>query len=69
MCIRDRGRAERDPAQRKAIYGRIQEIVSTEYGLIVPFHWPNINALHKSVKGHVIHPVTWLDLRGVSLEQ
>ena len=64
-----KGRGEKDPAQRKAIYGRIQEIVSNEYGLIVPFHWPNINALHKSVKGHVIHPVTWLDLRGVSLEQ
>ena len=64
-----KGRAEQDAAQRTAIYGRIQEIVSNEFGLVVPFHWPNINALHKSVKGHVIHPVTWLDLRGVSLEQ
>ncbi len=31
--------------------------------------WLADAALHKSVRGHVIHPVTWLGLRGVSLEQ
>lgn len=63
------GRAEREFLKRKAIYGRIQEIVSNEYGLIIPLHWPNINVLHKRVQGHTMHPISWLDLRAISLTQ
>ena len=64
------GRSEPDEQRRKAVYGRIQELVYNEAGLLIPIHKPAVYARLKTVQSYEPHPIgLWLDLRNVSLAQ
>ena len=51
-----KGKATFDPAERKNIYDRVQEIIYNESPVIVLFHKSMITAVHDRVSGYRIHP-------------
>lgn len=63
------GRKETDVEKRKQIYGQVQDILVTEGPAGVAYHSTFITALQKQVRGYVVHPIRWVDLRWTYLQK
>jgi peptide/nickel transport system substrate-binding protein len=63
----DAGRSEADPAKRKDIYGKAQQIIANDGHFVVPYHSKYVGARRKSVQGYQLHPLRWVNLRGTSV--
>lgn len=61
----DAARRAADPAQRKALYTQVQQLISDEGAVIIPYFRPILTALRSKIQGFTPHPAGWLDLRDV----
>lgn len=64
----EEGRESTDLERRKEIYAEIQEIVAEDGPSIITYHKTYITAVRNEVKGYVVHPIRWVDVRSVWLD-
>ena len=50
------GRAEQDDAMRKTIYTEVQQLISEQGGVIIPYFAPFLQAATKRLQGHIPGP-------------
>lgn len=61
----EEGRSEADPTKRKEIYVKAQQIIADNGHFVVPYHTKYVSAARKNVQGYTLHPLRWVNLRGV----
>jgi peptide/nickel transport system substrate-binding protein len=59
----DAARRELDPAERKMLYGKVQEILALDGPAIIPYFANYASAVSKTVSGIPVSPLKWVDLR------
>jgi len=63
----DDARGQRNPAQRKELYGQAQQLLMEEGAVIIPYFKPTLLALRGNIQNFTPHPAGWLDFRTTSL--
>ncbi len=63
----DQARAERNDAERKALYQQAQQLIWEEGSVIIPYFKPAMIALRHNVQNFILHPAGWLDFSTVEV--
>ncbi|MDX1431819.1 MAG: ABC transporter substrate-binding protein [Gammaproteobacteria bacterium] len=65
----DQGKSSTDPAERKKIYAKVQEILLERGSEAVPYFRNYVSAVRKEVQNYRLIPVQYVDLREVWLKK
>lgn len=68
-ALLDQAVVESDPAKRKELYYKAQDILASEGGTIIPFFYPRLGSTRDIVKGYFAEPNNQYDFSEVWIDQ